>query len=185
MVDDPTIPGLYGSYKYDDEGTPSARSILIENGILKRYMTDILSAKTWGFPLTGNGRRESYRNIPVPRMSNTFIIPGDSDFDDMLEQTGNGLLVKKMGGGEVNPTSGDFVFYVSEAFIIRKGKVKEAVKGAILTGNGPNALHNITALGRSLIMDPGVCGKSGQGVPVTDGQPSMLVEGLTVGGSEA
>jgi len=184
MVDDPTIPGLYGSYKYDDEGTPSARSILIENGILKRYMTDILSAKTWGFPLTGNGRRESYRNIPVPRMSNTFIIPGDSDFDDMIEQTGNGLLVKKMGGGEVNPTSGDFVFYVSEAFIIKKGKVKEAVKGAILTGNGPNALQNITALGRSLVMDPGFCGKSGQGVPVTDGQPSMLIEGLTVGGSE-
>lgn len=185
MVDDPTIPDLYGSYKYDDEGTPAARNVLIENGVLKKYMTDILSARTSGLQLTGNGRRESYRNIPVPRMSNTFLLPGNSDFDSMLAQTGDGLYVKKMGGGEVNPTSGDFVFYVSEAYIIRNGKVKDTVKGAILTGNGPSALLNIIALGNNLIMEPGVCGKSGQGVPVTDGQPSMLIDGLTVGGSEA
>ena len=138
-----------------------------------------------GLALTGNGRRESYRNIPVPRMSNTFLLPGTSSFDDMLSRAGNGLYVKKMGGGEVNPTSGDFVFYVSEAYLIKDGKICEPVRGATLTGNGPDALSNILELGNNLIMEPGVCGKSGQGVPVTDGQPSMLIDGLTVGGSEA
>ncbi len=118
-------------------------------------------------------------------MSNTFLLPGDSDFESMLAQTDRGLLVKKMGGGEVNPTTGDFVFYVSEAYIITKGKLSHPVKGAILTGNGPAVLQNIISLGKDLYMDPGVCGKSGQGVPVTDGQPSMLINGMTVGGSEA
>ena len=118
-------------------------------------------------------------------MSNTLVAPGGSDFDSMLAMTERGLLVKKMGGGEVNPTTGDFVFYVSEAYIIKKGRISHPVKGAILTGNGPAVLENITALGSDLCMDPGVCGKSGQSVPVTDGQPSMLIEGMTVGGSEA
>ncbi len=185
MVDDPTIPGLYGSYSFDDEGTPASRNILIENGVLKKYMTDVSSSRMSGLALTGNGRRESYRNIPVPRMSNTFLLPGTSSFDDMLSRAGNGLYVKKMGGGEVNPTSGDFVFYVSEAYLIKDGKICEPVRGATLTGNGPDALSNILELGNNLIMEPGVCGKSGQGVPVTDGQPSMLIDGLTVGGSEA
>ena len=185
MIDDPTIPCLYGSYRYDDEGTPAKRNVLIENGVLKAYLTDILSSKASGLPLTGNGRRQSYRNIPVPRMSNTLLAPGNSDFESMLAQTESGLLVKKMGGGEVNPTTGDFVFYVSEAYIINKGKISYPVKGAILTGNGPDVLKNIISLGKDLYMDPGVCGKSGQGVPVTDGQPSMLIEGMTVGGSEA
>ena len=185
MVDDPTIPSLYGSYKCDDEGTPAKRNVLIENGILKSYMTDILSANISNLSLTGNGRRESYRNIPVPRMSNTYLLPGSDDFDSMLARTDNGLYVKKMGGGEVNPTSGDFVFYVAEGYLIKKGKIAEPVRGAILTGNGPAALENILALGNNLVMDPGICGKSGQGVPVTDGQPSMLIDGLTVGGSEA
>lgn len=185
MIDDPTIPCLYGSYRFDDEGTPARKNILIENGVLKNYLTDILSAGTSGLPLTGNGRRQSYKNIPVPRMSNTFLLPGDSDFESMLDKTDSGLLVRKMGGGEVNPTTGDFVFYVSEAYIIKKGKVSYPVKGAILTGNGPAVLQNIIALGNDLFMDPGVCGKSGQGVPVTDGQPSMLINGMTVGGSEA
>ena len=184
MIDDPTLPCLYGSYRFDDEGTPAKRNVLIENGILKAYLTDILSAKTSELPLTGNGRRQSFRNIPVPRMSNTLLTAGDSDFDSMLAQTDSGLLVKKMGGGEVNPTTGDFVFYVSEAYIIKNGKISYPVKGAILTGNGPAVLENIIALGKDLVMDPGVCGKSGQGVPVTDGQPSMLIEGMTVGGSE-
>lgn len=184
MIDDPTIPCLYGSYRFDDEGTPAQRTILIENGILKKYLTDVLSSKISGDPLTGNGRRQSYRNIPVPRMSNTFLLPGSSDFETMLSQTDNGLLVRKMGGGEVNPTTGDFVFFVSEAYIIKNGKIGYPVKGAILTGNGPSALKNIISLGSDLIMDPGICGKSGQGVPVTDGQPSMLINGLTVGGSE-
>lgn len=185
MIDDPTIPGLYGSYEFDDEGTKSSKNILIENGVLKKYLTDILSAKTLGLPVTGNGRRQSCRSIPLPRMSNTYLASGSADFNEMLSRAKNGLYVKKMGGGEVNPTSGDFVFYVSEAYIIKKGKICEPVRGATLTGNGPDALKNIMALGNNLIMDPGVCGKSGQGVPVTDGQPSMLIRGLTVGGSEA
>lgn len=184
MVDDATVPCLYGSYKYDDEGTPGQKNVLIENGILKKYMSDILSAKSYGMPLTGNGRRQSYRSIPVPRMSNTYLLPGDTDFGLMLEQMGAGLLVKKMGGGEVNPTTGDFVFYVSEAWLVEKGRINYPVRGATLIGNGSEALKNIVSLGKNLVMEPGVCGKSGQGVPVTDGQPSMLIHGLTVGGSE-
>ena len=184
MVDDPTIPGLFGGYKFDDEGTDARRNVLIENGVLKKYMTDVLSARLCGLPLTSNGRRESYRNIPVPRMSNTFLLPGAADFNSMLERCGDGLLVKKMGGGEVNPTSGDFVFYVAEAYMVRNGKIAEPVRGATLTGNGPETLRSIIELGDNLVMDPGICGKSGQGVPVTDGQPSMLINELTVGGSE-
>lgn len=185
MIDDAAMPGLYGAYRFDDEGTPAQRTVLIENGVLKGYLTDVLSSQLYGLPLTGNGRRESYRNIPVPRMSNTYLIPGGDGFETMLARTENGLYVKKMGGGEVDPTSGDFVFYVTEGYLIENGKVTVPVRGAILTGNGPEALSKISALGDNLIMDPGICGKSGQGVPVTDGQPSMLIEGLTVGGSEA
>lgn len=184
MVDDPTIPCLYGSYEYDDEGTPGQRNVLIENGVLKKYMTDILSARTYGMPLTGNGRRQSYRSVPIPRMSNTYLLPGKAGFEEMLDQTGDGLLVNKMEGGEVNPTTGDFVFYVSEAWLVEKGRKLYPVRGATLIGNGAEALKNIVSLGDSLQMEPGVCGKSGQSVPVTDGQPSMLVKGLTVGGSE-
>ena len=159
--------------------------VLIEDGVLKNYLTDVLSSQLYGLPLTGNGRRESYRCVPVPRMSNTYLLPGRDDLDTMLARTERGLFVKKMGGGEVDPTSGDFVFYVSEAYLIENGKLGAPVRGAILTGNGPEALRNISALGNNLVMDPGMCGKSGQSVPVTDGQPSMLIEGLTVGGSEA
>lgn len=185
MVDGPLTDGLYGDYRFDDEGTPAQRTVLIENGVLKRYLTDVLSSQLYGLPLTGNGRRESYRCVPVPRMSNTYLMPGRDDIDTMLERTEKGLFVKKMGGGEVDPTSGDFVFYVSEAYLIENGRLGSPVRGAILTGNGPEALRNISALGDNLVMDPGMCGKSGQSVPVTDGQPSMLIEGLTVGGSEA
>lgn len=185
MIDEPLTDGLYGSFRFDDEGTPAQRTVLIENGVLKNYLTDVLSSQLYELPLTGNGRRESYRCIPVPRMSNTYLLPGRDDLETMLARTENGLFVKKMGGGEVDPTSGDFVFYVSEGYLIEKGKIGAPVRGAILTGNGPEALRSISALGDNLIMDPGICGKSGQSVPVTDGQPSMLIEGLTVGGSEA
>jgi TldD protein len=159
--------------------------VLVENGVLKSYMTDILSARLGGLPMTGNGRRESYQNIPLPRMSNTFVAAGTSEYGEMLEMMDFGILVKKMGGGEVNPTSGDFVFHVSEGYLVRDGRIGSPVKGAILTGNGPQALWNIAAVGRELILDPGVCGKSGQGVPVTDGQPTLLIRNLTVGGSDA
>lgn len=184
MIDDATIPGLYGSFACDDEGMPAQRTVLIENGVLKCCLTDVLSSRLYGMPLTGNGRRESYQCIPIPRMSNTFLMPGKDDIDTMLAKAENGLYVKKMGGGEVNPTSGDFVFYVTEGYLIEKGRITSPVRGAILTGNGPDSLANISALGHNLKMDPGTCGKAGQGVPVTDGQPSILIEGLTVGGSE-
>jgi len=186
MVDDPTIAGLYGNYAFDDEGTAASRTVLIENGILKGYLTDKLSAKLYNLPETGNGRRQSYKKLPIPRMSNTFLTPYQNrSEEEMLEITGNGLYVKKMGGGEVNPTTGDFVFYVSEAYLIKNGKKAEAVKGATIAGNGPEVLNNIVALGDKLVMDAGVCGKSGQSVPVTDGQPSMVIKGITVGGREA
>ena len=186
MVDDPTMSDLYGSYTFDDEGTDAKRTVLIEDGILKGYMTDRLTSMLYGYPMTGNGRRQSYKKIPIPRMSNTFLLPkGAKSEQEMLELAGDGLYVKKMGGGEVNPTTGDFVFYVSEAYIIKGGKKAQAVKGATLTGNGPEVLQNIIALGDNLVMDAGVCGKSGQSVPVTDGQPSMLIKNMTVGGSIA
>ena len=185
IVDDATLPGRWGSYACDDEGTPAARNVLVENGVLKRYMTDILSAKMWNLPRTGNGRRQSYGDLPIPRMSNTFVVPGESSFDELLSGMENGFLVKKMGGGEVNPTSGDFVFQVTEGYMVRDGKIGPIVKGATLEGNGPEALWNIEAVGRDLKLDPGTCGKSGQGVPVTDGQPSLLIKNLTIGGSDA
>lgn len=184
IVDDATLPGLYGSYRFDDEGTPAARTVLVEDGVLKGYMTDILSSRMGNLPLTGNGRRESYQHPPIPRMSNTFITAGTSEYGELLEQVDRGILVKKMGGGEVNPTSGDFVFYVSEGYLVEGGRVGPAVKGATLTGNGPDALRDIVAVGRELVLDPGTCGKSGQGVPVTDGQPTILIKNLTVGGSD-
>lgn len=184
IVDDPTLPDMYGSYEYDDEGTPASRTVMIENGVLKTFLSDVISAKMGGYPCTGNGRRESYSSAPMPRMSNTFVVPGTSSVEEMIERAGDGLLVKKMGGGEVDPTSGNFVFYVSEGYMIKDGRVAHPVKGATLTGTGRDALMKIRAVGRELVLDPGVCGKSGQSVPVTDGQPTLLIEGLTVGGSD-
>lgn len=184
IVDDATLPGRYGSYRFDDEGTPAGRTVLVENGVLKNYLTDILSSRAGNLPLSGNGRRESYQRQPIPRMSNTFIIPGVTERGEMLDRVRRGLLVSKMGGGEVNPTSGDFVFYVSEGYLIENGKIGPAVKGATLTGNGPEALRKIIAVGDELYLDHGTCGKSGQSVPVTDGQPTLLIEGLTVGGCD-
>lgn len=184
LVDDPTLPKLNGHYKYDDEGTEASRTVLIENGVLKGYLSDIMSYMEYGVPKTGNGRRSSYSSLPIPRMSNTFLMPGNCEFGEMLEKTGDGLLVKRMGGGQVNPTTGDFVFHVSEAYTVESGKVKYPVKGAILTGNGPKMLNDIVALGKNLHFDPGTCGKSGQGVPVTDAQPTMLVRDMTVGGRD-
>ncbi|MDR3076287.1 MAG: TldD/PmbA family protein [Synergistaceae bacterium] len=185
IIDDATLPDRWGSYAYDDEGAPGTRNVLVENGVLKMYMTDILSARKGGLPVTGNGRRQSYADLPIPRMSNTFVSPGETFFEEMLGSIGHGLLVRKMGGGEVNPTSGDFVFQVTEGYLVDGGKIGAAVKGATLAGNGPETLWNIEAVGRELELDPGTCGKSGQGVPVTDGQPSLLIKNLIVGGPEA
>ena len=183
LVDDATLRNCYGSYQFDDEGTPSQRTVLIENGILKNYLTDILSSRMGGFPLTGNGRRESSQSIPIPRMSNTFVLQGDASTEDIVTSVSNGLYVKKMGGGEVDTTSGDYVFYVSEGYLIENGKIGKAVRGATLTGNGPETLMNIEAVGKSFSLESGVCGKNGQGVPVTDGQPTLLLKDIVVGGS--
>ncbi len=185
IVDDATLPSLYGSYAYDDEGTPAQRTVLVENGVLKAYLTDTLSARTGGIPQTGNGRRESYQHIPVPRMSNTFIAPGTTPDGELLAQVRSGLLVRKMGGGEVDPTSGDFVFHVSEGYLVEDGRIGPPVRGATLTGNGPEALCDIVGVGSELHFDPGTCGKSGQGVPVSDAQPTLVIRSLVVGGSDS
>lgn len=186
LVDDPTLPDLYGSYCFDDEGTEASRTILIENGILKNYLTDIASALQYDLPKTGNGRRASFRHIPIPRMSNTFILGnGTYESEEIINSVQKGLLVMKMGGGEVHPTTGDFVFHVSEGYYIEKGQIQYPVKNAIMTGNGPEVLNKITKIGKDLMFDAGVCGKSGQGVPVTDGQPTVLIDEIIVGGSHA
>jgi TldD protein len=184
LADDPRIPGLFGSYAFDSEGTVSRRTILIREGILGSFLTDIHSARQGGFPLTGNGRRSSYRFPPVPRMSNTFIMKGNEDPETIISQVEEGLLVIKMGGGEVNPTSGDFVFHVTEGYLIKGGSKTVPVKNAILTGNGPDVLMDIDAVGTDLHFEPGICGKSGQEVPVTDGQPTIRIRHLVVGGSD-
>jgi TldD protein len=184
LVDDATIPGLYGSYTFDDEGTPAQRTILIENGVLCNLLTDVETAKNQGLPRSGNGRRASWSAPPMPRMSNTFIMGGKQDPEEIVGSMKEGLLVYKMGGGEVHPTTGDFVFHVEEGYLVKDGKKGKAVKNAILTGNGPEVLKLISAVGNDLHFESGVCGKSGQHVPVTDGQPTILVERLTVGGSD-
>lgn len=182
IVDDGSIHGLYGSYGIDDEGTPSSHTVLVEKGILKGYLSDREMALKLGVPLTGNGRRSSYRVPPQPRMSNTFVKPGSGSIEDFISSVGLGLLVRQMGGGEVNPTTGDFVFQVTEGYLIKGGTISP-VRGAVLTGNGPEVLKNIVGVGTDISFLPGMCGKGGQSVPVTDGQPALLVDGMTVGGS--
>jgi TldD protein len=181
VIDDGTLANKYGSFRFDDEGTPSRKNILIENGILRSFMYDRLSARVEGHPLTGNGRRQSFAYRPVPRMTNTYIAPGNSDPGEIIEETEKGLLVKKMGGGQVNTTNGDFVFDVSEAYLIEKGKVTVPVRGATLTGNGPEVLQDIVMVGNDLGFGIGTCGKDGQGVPVSDAQPTISIKQLIVG----
>lgn len=185
LVDDGSLPGLLGSGICDDEGSPCRRNVLIEKGVLRGYLTDRTSARKDGLALTGNGRRSSYRSIPQPRMTNTFIEPGSSSPEEMLKGMKEGLFVKKMGGGEVDPTSGDFVFQVTEGYLVKDGRAVHPVRGALLTGNGPDALFDIRAVGSDLHFLPGICGKSGQSVPVSDGQPSLLIGSMVVGGAGA
>ncbi len=182
VVDDPTLPQKRGSYTFDDEGTPSRRTLLVEEGILKGYLYDRLSAFKDGVEPTGNGRRESYRSKPIPRMSNTMILPGKSKPEEIIRSVEKGLWVKKMGGGQVNTVNGDFVFEVSEGYLIEKGCVGEPVRGAILTGNGPQVLKEIDMVGDDLGFGIGTCGKDGQGVPVSDAQPTLRIPELVVGG---
>ena len=187
VVDDGTIPDRRGSLTIDDEGTPSQRNVLIEDGILKGYMQDRLNARLMGVKATGNGRRESYACSPMPRMTNTFMLAGDKEPGEIIGSVKKGLYAVNFGGGQVDITSGKFVFSASEAYLIENGKIGPAVKGATLIGNGPDALTKISMIGNDLKLDDGIgtCGKDGQGVPVGVGQPSLRMDGLTVGGTAA
>jgi TldD protein len=184
VVDDPTLPQKRGSYVFDDEGVPSRRTMLVEDGILKGYLYDRLTAFKEGVESTGNGRRESYQHKPIPRMSNTMILPGESKPEEIIRSVEKGLFVKKMGGGQVNTVNGDFVFEVSEGYLIEKGSVAELVRGAILIGNGPQVLKEIDKVGDDLGFGIGTCGKDGQGVPVGDAQPTLRIPELVVGGQQ-
>ncbi len=183
VVDDPTIPNHRGSFHYDDEGTPAQKTILVERGILKNYLYDRFTAQKDGTKSTGNGRRESYSYPPIPRMSNTYILPGHHNPEDIIRSVNRGLLVKKMGGGQVNTANGDFVFEVEEGYEIVDGNVGELLRGATLIGNGPEILNSIVMVGSDLGFNIGTCGKDGQLVPVSDGQPTVRIEKLTIGGT--
>jgi TldD protein len=187
VVDDGTIPSRRGSINIDDEGTPTHRTVLIEKGILKGYLQDKLNAALMKMPLTGNGRRESYAHIPMPRMTNTFMLAGESAPEDIIHSVKKGLYAVSFGGGQVDITSGKFVFSASEAYLIEDGKVARPVKGATLIGNGPDVLTRVSMVGSDLKMDEGVgtCGKDGQSVPVGVGLPTIKIDGLTVGGTKA
>jgi len=187
VVDDGTLPNRRGSLNMDDEGIPSQCTTLIENGILKGYMQDKMNARLMGGVSTGNGRRESYAHLPMPRMTNTYMLAGDHDPQEIIASVDKGLYAVNFGGGQVDITSGKFVFSASEAYMIENGKVTHPVKGATLIGNGPDALTRVGMVGNDLKLDEGVgtCGKEGQSVPVGVGQPTMRIDGLTVGGTSA
>jgi TldD protein len=186
VVDDGTLAQRRGSLNVDDEGTATQRTVLIENGVLKQYMQDTLNARLMGMAPTGNGRRESYAHVPMPRMTNTYMIAGSYDPQEIIASVQRGLYAVNFGGGQVDITSGKFVFSASEAYLIEKGKVTRPVKGATLIGNGPDVLTRVSMVGNDLCLDPGIgtCGKEGQSVPVGVGQPTMCIDGLTVGGTQ-
>jgi TldD protein len=185
VVDDGTIPNRRGSLNVDDEGTPTGRTVLIENGILCGYMQDRLNARLMGMPPTGNGRRESYAHPPLPRMTNTFMLAGPDNPEDIMASVQRGLYAVSFGGGQVDITSGKFVFSASEAYLIENGRITSPVKGATLIGNGPDALTRVSRVGSDLQLDEGIgtCGKDGQSVPVGVGLPTIRIDGMTVGGT--
>jgi TldD protein len=184
LVDDGTMGPEWGTIGIDDEGHPAGRNVLIENGILTDYMWDYLRARKEGRASSGNGRRESYQHLPMVRMTNTYVIAGTEDPDEIVRQTPNGVYVAQLGGGQVNTATGDFVFGMTEAYLIEDGKVTAPLRDANLIGNGPEVLRNIDAVANDFAMGPpGTCGKNGQGVPVGDGQPTLRVSGMTVGGT--
>jgi TldD protein len=186
VVDDGTIPGRRGSLNVDDEGTPTQRNVLIEKGVLKGYLQDRLNARLMGMAPTGNGRRESYAHHPMPRMTNTFMLPGTTPPEEILRSVKRGLYAVAFGGGQVDITNGKFVFSASEAYLIQDGKLGRPVKGATLIGSGPDALTRVTMVGNDLELDEGIgtCGKDGQSVPVGVGLPTILINDLTVGGTQ-
>jgi TldD protein len=186
VVDDGTIPDRRGSITIDDEGTPSQRNVLIEDGILVGYLQDRMNARLMGLKPTGNGRRESYADHVMPRMTNTVMMGGDKSPAEIIASVKKGLYAANFGGGQVDITSGKFVFSASEAYLIENGKIGPAVKGATLIGNGPDCLTKVSMIGNDMALDPGIgtCGKEGQSVPVGVGQPTLRIDGLTVGGTQ-
>ena len=187
IVDDGTLPGRRGSLNMDDEGTPTSRTILIERGILRGYITDKLNARLMGIPVTGNGRRESYQSVVLPRMTNTFMLAGTSDPEEIIRSVDRGLYAVSFGGGQVDITNGKFVFSASEAYLIEGGKVTRPVKGATLIGSGPEILTKVSMVGHDLKLDEGIgtCGKEGQSVPVGVGLPTIRIDEITVGGTKS
>ncbi len=185
VVDDGTLAGRRGSLSMDDEGTPTECTTLIEDGILKGYMQDKLNARLMGMAPTGNGRRESFAQLPMPRMTNTYMLAGQHDPQEIIRSVKRGLYAVNFGGGQVDITNGKFVFSASEAYLIEDGKVTRPVKGATLIGNGPDVLTRVSMIGNDLELDEGVgvCGKEGQSVPVGVGQPTLKVDAMTVGGT--
>jgi TldD protein len=186
VVDDGTLPNRRGSLNVDDEGTPTGRTVLIQDGVLQGYMQDRLNARLLGMPVTGNGRRESFQHPPMPRMTNTFMLAGEDDPEEIIRSVDRGLYAVTFGGGQVDITSGKFVFSASEAYMIENGRVTAPVKGATLIGSGPDILTRVSRVGHDLRLDEGVgtCGKDGQSVPVGVGLPTTRVDGITVGGTQ-
>jgi len=184
-VDDGTIVNRRGSLAVDDEGTPGQNTVLVEKGILRGYMQDKMNARLMGVEATGNGRRESFAHVPMPRMTNTYMLAGQHDPDEIIASVDKGLYAPNFSGGQVDITSGKFVFSANEAYLIENGKITAPVKGAMLIGDGPEALHKISMVGNNLELDTGVgvCGKEGQSVPVGVGQPTLKIDEITVGGT--
>jgi len=186
VVDDGTMQREWGNLAIDDEGNPAQRNVLIEDGYLSDYMWDLLRARKEGRASSGNGRRQSYQHLPMVRMTNTYLLAGHDDPDAIVASTDKGVLVKHLGGGQVNTATGDFVFGMTEAYLIEGGKITEPLREGNLIGNGPEVLQRIDALGNDFAMGPpGTCGKDGQGVPVGDGVPTLRVSSLTIGGTAA
>src|SRR3954466_16202219 len=187
VIDDGTIPDRRGSLSIDDEGNPTQRNVLIEDGILRGYIQDRLNARLMGVAPTGNGRRENFAHAPMPRMTNTFMHGGNDDPAEILSRVKNGIYAKSFGGGQVDITSGKFVFSCTEAYMIENGKLGAPIKGATLIGDGPTVLTKVAAIGHDMALDEGVgvCGKGGQSVPAGVGLPNLLIDGITVGGTAA
>src|SRR5512132_2189554 len=182
-IDDATVEGAWGSFAFDDEGTPAQRTVLFEDGVCTDYLTDLIRARQLGLRASGNGRRQSYAEVPIPRMTNTYVLAGGDDPDESIRQTPRGLYAKSLGGGQVNPVTGEFVFGVVEGYLIENGEVTTPVRGANLVGDGPSVVAAVDALGDDFTVKEGICGKEGQGVPVGNGAPTMRISQMTVGGT--
>lgn len=182
-VDDATVVGAWGSFQFDDEGTPAQRTVLFDGGVCTDYMTDLIRSRQLGQRASGNGRRQSYSEVPIPRMTNTYILPGTDDPDEIIAQTPSGLFAKSLGGGQVDPVTGKFVFGVTEGYLIENGKITTPVRGANLIGDGPSIIAQIDALGDDFTVKEGMCGKEGQWVPVGNGAPTLRIARITVGGT--